>query len=168
MPHSMLPSVSFSSTLKDVRLLIASAAITLCGCDPLAGTGVWLDCLDDDGPILTPRELPAAVLNQSYEAIITASIENEPYDDRFHFDFNVGSSLTTGLSVNEFEREVRISGAPTELGVTAMRIEVVVADESGGAGETRLCRKHTARNYVIPVQQQHPPSDSDSARSETI
>lgn len=137
----------------------AATALTLCcalllnACDPFNGAGIFLDCIDDDGPVLTPRELPIPVLNHSYEAIITASIENEPYDDRYEYTFYLGAGLPAGLIVDTFGREVRISGAPTQLGNYAMRVEVTVKDASGDEGESRLCRRKTARNYVFKIQQ---------------
>jgi len=142
---------------RTIRLATASLALTstlvLSSCDPFTGGGLLLDCIDDDGPVLTPRELPVPVLNHSYEAVITASIENEPYDDRFEYKFNLGAGLPAGLIVDTFEREVRISGAPTALGNYAMRVEVTVSDAGGNEGTSRLCRRKTARNYIFKIQQ---------------
>jgi len=110
----------------------------LSACDPISGGSVFLDCIDDDGPVLNPRTLPTPVLNHSYEAVITASIENEPHDDRFEYSFNLGAGLPAGLIVDTFEREIRISGAPTVLGNFGMRVEVSVDD--GLNGEQCHCR----------------------------
>ena len=148
-----LPIIA-SQTLKNAALgLLLSSTLALSSCDPLSGGSVFLDCIDDDGPVLNPRTLATPVLNHSYEAVITASIENEPHDDRFEYNYNKGAGLPAGLIVDTFEREVRISGAPTELGNYAMRVEVAVSDAGSNGNSHRLCRRKTARNYVFDVQQ---------------
>jgi len=134
-----------------LRGVVLCTTCALLACDPLSGAGVFIDCLDDDGPVLSPKILPTPVLNQSYDAIIQASIENEPFDDRFHYRFNVGSGLPQGLSINTFERELRITGAPVVLGDFAVRIEVVVEDAFGQGAENRLCRRKFARNYFFNI-----------------
>lgn len=133
--------------------LLLVSTLALSSCDPLSGGSVFLDCIDDDGPVLNPRELPLPVLNHSYEAVIVASIENEPHDDRFEYNFNIGAGLPAGLIIDTFERDIRISGAPTELGNYAVRIEVSVSDAGSNGNSHRLCRRKTARNYIFDVQQ---------------
>lgn len=140
-------------TKKARTCLVLSQILVLTACDPLSGVGTFLDCVDDDGPVLSPRELPTPVLNHSYEAVIKASIDNEPRDDNFEYVFNLGAGLPAGLIVDVFAREVRISGAPTELGNFAMRAEVTVSDPTGNQSQSRLCRHKTARNYVFMIQQ---------------
>jgi len=148
-----LPNNQFRLPRTAAQVLVIASSLVLNACDPFSGGSLLLDCIDDDGPVLTPRELPVPVLNHSYEAVITASIENEPYDDRFQYKFHLGAGLPAGLIVDTFEREVRISGAPTELGNYAMRVEVVVSDFGDGGNTSRLCRRKTARNYVFMIQQ---------------
>ncbi len=148
--HRILPKCQVKKALTG---LVLSQVLLLNACDPFTGGSLLLDCIDDDGPVLTPRDLPIPILNHSYEAVITASIENEPYDDRFQYKFNIGAGLPAGLIVDTFEREVRISGAPTELGNYAMRVEVTVEDASSDGNSSRLCRRKTARNYVFMIQQ---------------
>jgi len=145
-----------SASAQWLRSLLLLSTTLLISCDPFSGGAIFLDCIDDDGPVLNPKTLPTPVLNQSYEAIIQASIDNEPYDDRFHYRFNIGSGLPQGLIVNTFEREVRITGAPVVLGDYGIRIEVAVEDGSGGNAQSRLCRTKAARNYVFNVQATNP------------
>ena len=148
-----LSSIAYRTAVNAAKGVLLGSTLILSSCDPIAGGGVLLDCIDDDGPVLSPRTLPVPVLNHSYEAIITASIENEPNDDRFQYIFTLGAGLPAGLIVDTFAREVRISGAPTELGNYAARIEVRVTDDGSGGNSHRLCRTRTARNYVFDVQQ---------------
>lgn len=148
-----LPTIAYRSLKNTMRGLLLGSSLVLVSCDPLSGVGVLFDCIDDDGPVLSPRELPIPVLNQSYEAVIVASIENEPNDDRFQYNFNLGAGLPAGLIVDTFEREIRISGAPTVLGNFSARVEVAVSDAGFDGGTNRLCRRTTARNYVFNVQQ---------------
>ena len=148
-PHSARKRL----TNKALTCLVLSQVLLLSSCDPITGAGNFLDCIDDDGPVLNPRTLPIPVLNQGYEAVITASIENEPRDDNFEYTFTLGAGLPAGLIVDTFAREVRISGAPTILGNFAARLEVTVSDPSGNNAESRLCRRKTARNYIFEVQQ---------------
>lgn len=140
-------------THKTLPRLALALPLLLSACDPLGGVSEFLDCVDDDGPVLNPRELPIPILNQSYEAVITASIENEPRDDNFTYTFTIGAGLPAGLIVDVFNRDIRISGAPTQLGNFAARVEVLVEDLAGEEVSSRLCRNRTARNYVFMVQQ---------------
>ena len=146
-------SIAYRTLVNAAKGAILSSTLVLSACDPISGGSVFLDCIDDDGPVLNPRTLPTPVLNHSYEAVITASIENEPHDDRFEYSFNLGAGLPAGLIVDTFEREIRISGAPTVLGNFGMRVEVSVDDATGGGNTHRLCRRKTARNYLFDVQQ---------------
>jgi hypothetical protein len=148
---SILATSPINAVKKTLRGALFSSVCLLSACDPISGGSLLLDCIDDDGPVLNPRTLPTPVLNYSYEAVITASIENEPYDDRFEYTFTLGAGLPEGLIVDTFQRQVRITGAPTELGDFAMRVEVGVADPTSADRDRRLCRRSTAINYVFSV-----------------
>lgn len=151
-------------------LPISLAGLTLlAGCGPL--TDLAFDCIDDDGPVLSPRFIPNPVLNQSYEVRINASIENEPFDDSFNYDIVISDTLPPGLSAFVFERQVRITGAATELGSYTFDISVAVDDPDSGnfnnngsdnsnfsingyPGNTSgLCRVNTQRTYELTVTQ---------------
>lgn len=119
----------------DMKLICnntARASLTLAGtlllssCLPV--TDLLIDCIDDDGPVLNPRVLPNPVLNQSYDVRIIASIDNEPFDDSFLYDIVVSRTLPEGLIADIFERQVRISGAATELGTFEVDVGVTVED----------------------------------------
>jgi len=142
------------------RSALLATCLSLSGCDPL--TDLLLDCIDDDGPVLSPRVIPNPVLNQSYDVRITASIDNEPYDDSFRYDIDVSRTLPPGLIADVFERQVRITGAPTELGNYSIDIGVRVEDpyhsyeygnEYGGTS-SGLCRHYTQRIYHMTVMEE--------------
>lgn len=146
-------------------LLLASTTL-LAGCGPLSD--LLIDCIDDDGPVLRPSTIPDPVLNQTYDVTITASIENEPFDDSFDYDIVVSRTLPPGLIADVFERQVRISGAATELGDFTVDIGVTVSDPgfnsltfnnglgnstNNGVTPSNLCRFTTQRAYSVSVQQ---------------
>jgi len=147
------------------RLLLAPllmGSTLLVGCGPLSD--VLFDCIDDDGPILRPTTIPDPVLNQSYDVTITASVENEPFDDSFDYDIVVSRTLPPGLVADIFERRIRISGAATELGAYSIDVGVAVNDpgfnsltftnnNSNGVTSSNLCRFTTQRTYTVSVQQ---------------
>jgi len=112
---------------KSVRIGALISTLLLSACEPLAD--LLIDCIDDDGPILTPRIIPDPILNQSYTAFIQASINNEPYDDRFQYDVTVSRGLPPGLVAEVLNREVRISGAATRLGSYSVSVNVSVDDD---------------------------------------
>jgi hypothetical protein len=130
-------------------------SILLSGCDPI--TDLLVDCLDDDGPVITPKAVPNPFLNQVYDVRLTASIENEPNDDLFDYAISVSDTLPTGLSSEVFERDIRILGTATELGTFEVDISVVVTDpffsnQSTTSGTSSgLCRDSTRRTYVMTV-----------------
>lgn len=142
-------------------LVIVLSSLSLSACNPL--TDLIFDCIDDDGPVLSPRIIPNPVLNQSYDVRITASIQNEPYDDSFQYDINVSQTLPPGLVVDVFERQIRITGAATELGSYAFDVSVAVEDpyrnhnvhfDNDYDGTTSgLCRYHIQRTYHLNVIQ---------------
>ncbi len=147
-----------------LTLLLASSTL-LAGCGPLSD--LLLDCVDDDGPILRPRVIPNPVLNQTYDVTITASIENEPFDDSFNYDLRVSRTLPEGLIADVFERQVRISGAATELGDFTIDVGVTVNDpgfnsltfnnslnntQSSNTTSSNLCRTTAQRSYAISIQ----------------
>ena len=134
-------SIVYRTLASATKGVVLSTTLLLSSCDPISGGSVFLDCIDDDGPVLNPRTLPTPVLNHSYEAVIIASIENEPHDDRFEYTFNLGAGLPAGLIVDTFEREIRISGAPTVLGNFGMRVEVSVDDAGSGGINYLFCMR---------------------------
>ncbi len=130
-------------------------SVLLSGCDPI--TDLLVDCLDDDGPVITPTAIPSPILNQTYDVRLTASIENEPNDDLFDYAISVSNTLPTGLSAEVFERQIRLIGTATELGTFEVDISVVVtdpffSDQSTTSGTSSgLCRNSTQRTYFMTV-----------------
>lgn len=152
--------------IKAKRVLSTLAGtLLLSSCVPV--TDALFDCIDNDGPVLSPRAIPNPVLNQSYDQRITASVKNEPNDDAFFYDIVVSRTLPEGLIADVFERQVRITGAATELGTFDIDISVAVEDPSfiginGGFNNNSnfnntngsgLCFVQTQRLYRITVLQ---------------
>ena len=142
--------------------LTLAGTLLLTSCVPVAD--LLIDCIDNDGPQLRPRVLPNPVLNQSYDVRITASINNEPFDDAFLYDIVVSRTLPEGLIADIFERQVRITGAPTELGTFDVDVGVTVEDpnfvsfntgfnNNYNGDNSGLCFVQTQRLYRLNVQQ---------------
>jgi len=150
--------ISNSVTKRLIQAAVLSSTLVLSACDPL--TDLIFDCIDDDGPVLRPRVIPNPVLNQTYDVRITASINNEPYDDRFVYDINVSQGLPPGLTAEVFERRIRITGTPTELGNYNFDISVRVDEpyqtvtyNHNEGTSSGLCRHHTHKIYRVDVLQ---------------
>ena len=114
-----------------------------------------IDCLDGDRPQFNRSVLPDPVLNQTYREVIQASIRNEPYDDRFEYDFLVSGSLPMGLATEIVNREVMIIGTPIELGTFTLGLFVEVRlPSSGPFNQTNggLCSTELGRNFELTVQ----------------
>ena len=106
------------------------------------------DCLDGDGPEFSTDNLPNAVLNQEYEARIRVQIDNEPFDDRFFYDFDVEQwELPQGLRFVQYdaERYLYIEGTPTETGFFRFDVRVRVA------GSPDLCYYRDRETYSLLV-----------------
>jgi len=73
--------------------------------------------------------LPEAVLNQEYNAIITASVRNNPDDDSFDYKFALSGTLPAGLifTKDPENRRVIISGTPMEQGAFVITLQAKVS-----------------------------------------
>ena len=83
-------------------------------------------------------------------------VADEPYDDRFEYDFSVSGSLPAGLVTEIVDREVLIIGTPVELGTFTLGLFVEVRLPSGGFlnGENNgLCSTRRGRNFELTVQE---------------
>lgn len=157
--------------VRDRRKILKALPLALMGLVSLTGCDVAIDCIDDDGPELSPRSIPDPILNQAYDERITAFVENEPFDNRFGYDIIISNTLPPGLTAFVFERQVRITGATTELGSFTFDISVAVFDPNFNNGfsnaynnsfnngfnnfsNTRnLCRVTNQRTYQLTVRQ---------------
>lgn len=149
--------------------VVLAGTLLLSSCGPV--TDYLIDCIDNDGPQLSPRTIPNPVLNQSYDVRITASINNEPFDDSFLYDIVVSRTLPEGLIADIFERQVRITGAATELGTFDIDVGVAVEDPNSfefnngfnnnnsninfnnNGTSSGLCFVQTQRTYQLTVLQ---------------
>ncbi len=146
----MYKRVSANSTTQR-SVFMASLMSLLSGCDVLFDTAI--DCLDDDGPTFVQRELAMPVLNQTYSQILTVRIDNEPFDDRFFYDFAVEGNLPAGITANQQVsggRNVLFEGTATELGTFPFTVLVAVVDRGGDT--TGLCFTSRSRNFELAVE----------------
>lgn len=135
------------------RLLsVLLLGVSLSGCDALIDAAI--DCLDGDRPQFNRPVLPDPILNQAYREVIRASIRNEPFDDRFDYDFFVSGSLPTGVVTEIINREVLVIGTPTELGTFTLGlfVEVSLPGRFGRRDASGLCSTQRSRNYELTVQ----------------
>lgn len=122
-------------------------SLTLSGCD------TFTDCLDNDGPELSPGTLPNPILNQEYNQVIHVGIRNEPNDDRFNFEFTLSGRIPDGLQTTFAGRDMNIFGTPIELGDFDFSVTVEVVEPSSSSMQTAgLCSTTDRINYQWTVQ----------------
>ncbi len=141
-----------AATIKTHVLIVA--AVTLSGCDLLLDNA--LDCLDSDGPDFDTRELAMPVLNQVYNEVLTARIENEPRDDRFDYRFELIGELPEGITWRQeefFGRRAFFEGTPVELGTSEFTMLVAVEERDLFSQENSgLCFTSRSRRFILDVQ----------------
>ena len=128
--------------------LVAASTPLLFGCEPLLDLAI--DCIDRDGPEFNKTLVVAPVLNQVYSESITVSIDNEPLDDRFDYDFAITGELPTGIEVSEIGRQLIFSGTATELGQFPIDISVEVSHRNGNL-DSGLCFTTASQTYDLSV-----------------
>lgn len=142
----MIKTIS-AYTTQLTKAVIVFIAAALGGCDAV------IDCLDNDGPVFSTNRLEPATLNQVYEQTITASVENEPSDGRFDYEFDVNNgSLPEGVTWRQSGRQIVFSGTPTELGSFTIDINVEV-DDGLNPADSGLCYRTRTRGYILLVKQ---------------
>jgi len=130
-----------------VLLLVSASTIT--GCDAV------FDCLDKDGPTFDTTTLMPAVLNQEYIDNIVVSVENEPRDDRFIYNFTLLSgSFPEGISAQPSGRTLVLSGTATELGTYQFSLNVEV-DDGLTVAQSGLCFRNREREFTLLVGQEN-------------
>lgn len=130
-------------------LLIATSWLS--GCDVLLDAAI--DCIDNDGPRLSPNVLPDPVLFETYSERVQVSISNEPRDDNFEFRFSLIGDLPEGMEFESAGRDFRLFGTPIELGVFNFSLRVVVTGTRNGFNDTSgLCTTVDTNNYVWTIQ----------------
>ena len=128
---------------------ILVSTVTLAGCDAI------FDCLDKDGPTFDTTTLMPAVLNQEYTDSIIVSVENEPLDDRFDYNFTLLSgSFPMGITAQPTGRTLVLSGTATELGSHQFRINVTV-DDGLTEAQSGLCFRVRDREFTLLVEQEN-------------
>lgn len=124
---------------------MAMVAGALGGCDTV------LDCIDNDGPRFPSTLLESPVLNQVYSETVRVSINNEPRDDSFIYNFNISGALPAGLTTGSSGRDFIFSGTPTELGTFEFTLFVEI-DERFQNADSGLCFYSDSRRYQFTVQ----------------
>ena len=124
---------------------LALVALLITGCDTV------IDCLDDDGPRFPSVAIEPGILNQVYSETVRVSINNEPRDDNFRYDFNISGALPEGLSTASSGRDFIFSGTPTETGTFVFTLFVEVEDNFGFNDDSGLCFFSDSRRYEMTV-----------------
>jgi hypothetical protein len=144
-------------------------AVMLTACDALWDKAT--DCIDNDRPKFNRSEFPVAVLNHEYSEDITASIENEPFDDWYAYHFEITGSLPKGLVDEKIDkRTLRIHGTPVETGSFPVSIEVTVLEPDSGSDVPHyefsndldgryddgddLCNNYRLQRYTFEVKEE--------------
>jgi len=129
-------------------LSTAACIIFIAGCDPLVDFAI--DCIDRDGPEFDKTLLTSPVLNQVYAETITASIDNEPLDDRFDYEFAISGRLPAGLETDEIGRRLIFSGTATETGEFPIQVSVEVSHRNGNL-DSGLCYTTETQAFQLTV-----------------
>lgn len=74
--------------------------------------------------IYTDR-LPVAVKGEYYRAVITSGIDKNPNDDLYDYEYSYDGYLPAGLHIQENDRELVISGTPSESGTFSLDVSVM-------------------------------------------
>ncbi len=122
-------------------------SLAVSGCDSLS------DCIDNDGPELSPPNLPNPILNQEYNQEVHVGIRNEPNDDRFSYEFTLSGNIPDGMQVSAAGRDLSLFGTPIELGDFNFGVTVKVVEPSQSSNQTSgLCSTIDRINYQWTVQ----------------
>lgn len=130
---------------KFTHLMMACVVLVGSGCESA------IDCLDNDGPQFDTLSVSNPILNQVYEESIVVSINNEPRDDNFRYDFNFQGSLPPGVTGSSIGRTYILDGTPIEEGTYRFTIFVEVNDNLLPS-QSGLCFYNTSRTFEIVVQ----------------
>ncbi len=142
-------NVSMNKAAIPVRALTtAISAVFLLGCEQLVDLAI--DCIDRDGPEFNKTLLAAPVLNQVYSETIIASIDNEPLDDRFDYEFAISGRLPAGIQTDEIGRQLIFSGTATETGDFPIQVSVEVSHRNGNL-DSGLCFTTESQAYQLTV-----------------
>jgi hypothetical protein len=74
--------------------------------------------------IYTDR-LPVAAKGEYYRAVITSGIDRNPNDDLYDYEYSYDGYLPDGLYITENDRELVISGIPSESGTFSLDVTVM-------------------------------------------
>jgi hypothetical protein len=129
--------------------LILSSSLS--GCDALLD--LTIDCIDNDGPVLSPGVLPNPILNQEYNQVVHVGIRNEPFDDAYDYLFELRGRLPSGIQFEGAGRDLRLFGTATELGNFNFEVNVAIEDGIGNFNDTSgICFTTDSIDYQWTVQ----------------
>ena len=119
----------------------------------LNGCDVLLDCIDADGPVFDTSAIDVAVLNQVYTQEIVASVENEPFDSRFVYNFAISDgTLPPGISATAVSQKFILTGTALQLGSFPFKLSVAV-DDGISPQQSNLCYRSRDRDFNLTVVQ---------------
>ncbi len=128
----------------------------------IAAIGVWLgtivgcdsivDCLDDDGPVVSKKTLNEGVLNEVFSDVIGVSVDNEPRDDRFDYTFTLTGALPPGIEGRQAGRDFIFSGTATQAGEYPLTLYVSV-DDGLDAFDSGLCYRSRTTSYTLIIRE---------------
>ena len=142
--------------LKRIRnwSLIFVLLFSLTSCEEIAleVLGEAVDCVFPTRPELNGEFLEGK-FGEPYSAMVTASIKNTPYEDSFDYGFEIMGSIPEGVQYTIFDRFVRFSGTPQEVGDFRLQITVETYDTREEDEDGTCFGNNTAtEEYVIRIQ----------------
>ncbi|MGB5393630.1 MAG: hypothetical protein WBN16_05230 [Lutimonas sp.] len=95
---------------------------------------------------LQKKVLRTGKVDQNYVDSIKASVNNEPGDEDYPYNFSVYGDLPNGIYVEVHRNRLDLIGVPTEPGTFKFKIEVNVS-----FGYEPTCYSTTDRSYTITI-----------------
>ncbi|MEW4924173.1 hypothetical protein [Algibacter sp. 2305UL17-15] len=119
-----------------------------------------LECIINRKPVLSDNRLVEGNIHQDYFDKITSEIKNEPYDNRYYYDFSFHGDLPKGISIIFDYRDVIIQGRPLERGRFNFTISLYVEQTNDYYEDCEnelndcdgLCEENVSKNYILTIR----------------
>ncbi|MFD0860671.1 hypothetical protein ACFQ1M_00510 [Sungkyunkwania multivorans] len=145
-----------------MRPLIQNFLKSLLLCSSFLYLGCFdiIDCIGGAKPELENKMLVSGRQGEEYYESILASIDNDPYDNDYYYDFHFYGDLPEGLNYEVYGRYFEIFGVPSERGTFHFSItlevdapEIEYDEEDIWSDGDRLCfgRDTITEDFFITI-----------------
>jgi hypothetical protein len=141
----------FARILKPLSLLMIVCVIS--SCDEIVNEilGEAVDCVFPLKPQLRAR-LDDGKQGEVYSGMITASVKNSTDEDGFDYALELLGYLPEGIQYTIFNRNIRLSGIPTESGDFRFTVEAEIYDNREESDDgICLGNNSVSKEYVLKI-----------------